>query len=450
MQLSALAESNPSIHSWLNVPLACIDRIEKEKKAKESRNSGVTFQIVCKDVRSHRITVQTKNNDDYLVDRAISTLAAYAFPNNMIHLFAFAHLLPTAIPMEALDPYDVLTEFSRQGVLEIGEECPWRICHANANYRLCNTYPRTLVMPRAMSDDELFAVAAFRSGKRLPVLCWGDRESGATIWRASQPKAGVSGSCPQDERFLEILAMSCTSTTRYYGISGSNSNVRATTTERILYIIDCRPMASAMANRAAGAGYESQTNYPNTRLEFFNIPNIHAMRDSLKSLVQVVLSSNSSTDLNFSKQVEDSQWLYYIRVILKTALDTAHIVHRGSPVLVHCSHGWDRTAQICALTQMFLDPYYRTIDGFRILVEKEWCSLGHPFQLRSAHSQDKSSRQDDQVSPIFLQFLDCVWQIYRQQPHYFEFNSRFILTLADHVYSGRFGNFLFNSDFDRV
>ena len=30
-------------------------------------------------------------------------------------------------------------------------------------------------------------------------------------------------------------------------------------------------------------------------------------------------------------------------------------------VLVHCSDGWDRTAQLVALAELILDPYYRTI-----------------------------------------------------------------------------------------
>lgn len=35
-------------------------------------------------------------------------------------------------------------------------------------------------------------------------------------------------------------------------------------------------------------------------------------------------------------------------------------------MLVHCSDGWDRTAQVCALGSLLMDPYYRTIKGFMV------------------------------------------------------------------------------------
>jgi hypothetical protein len=57
----------------------------------------------------------------------------------------------------------------------------------------------------------------------------------------------------------------------------------------------------------------------------------------------------------------------------------------GEPVVVHCSDGWDRTSQIVALAQIMLDPYYRTIEGFIVLIEKDWLSFGHQFALRSGH-----------------------------------------------------------------
>lgn len=50
-------------------------------------------------------------------------------------------------------------------------------------------------------------------------------------------------------------------------------------------------------------------------------------------------------------------------------------------VVVHCSDGWDRTGQLTSLAMLMLDSYYRTIRGFEVLLEKEWLSFGHRFQL---------------------------------------------------------------------
>lgn len=447
--LASIAVVNPSVYSWLNVPLASIDRVEKERKIKEARNYNITIVITCKDVRQHRIST---NGGEYEIDRAFSTLSAYAFPNKMQHLFAFSHTLSPAEAVPAFERYEAIQEYSRQGIMDVQaavgagspQDSMWRISTANKDYNLCRTYPQYMVMPRGMTDDELFLVSNFRSGHRLPTLSWGDKENGATMWRSSQPKAGVSGSCSHDEKFLELIAQSCV-------IKRDPLGNRKIVGDPILHVVDCRPRASAMANRATGAGYESQTSYPYVRLEFYNIGNIHVMRDSLKGLMSLVLSpSPPSGDMHFSRLVEDTQWLMHIRLIIKASWDTAAFIRRGQPVLVHCSHGWDRTAQVCSLAQLFLDPFYRTIDGFKVLVEKEWCSFGHPFELRCAHAQPRSSRQEDQMAPVFLQFLDCVWQLVRQYPHYFEFNCRYLVTLADHVYSCRFSTFLFSCDFDRV
>nr|VDZ42889.1 Myotubularin-related_protein_putative/GeneDB:LmjF.12.0320 [Leishmania donovani] len=52
-------------------------------------------------------------------------------------------------------------------------------------------------------------------------------------------------------------------------------------------------------------------------------------------------------------------------------------------VFLNCSDGWDRTPQISILAQLLLDPYYRTVEGLCILLEREVLCFGHPTQLRS-------------------------------------------------------------------
>lgn len=350
--LASLGASNPSVYSLLNVPLSCIDKIEKEKRQKDSRIiSTHTIIVSCKDVRQHRIIFDTSTNDmseggqtDADVDRALSAMCAYAFPNSLRYLFAFAHAPTTPAHCVKLGPFDFLAEMRRLGIGPDTSSSMWRISFANRNFRLCNSYPKALVVPARLSDEDLFLVANFRSGHRLPAMTWLSRDNGASIWRSSQPKGGVSGSCLQDEVMLDIIACSCNT-------SASDS---------MLMIFDCRPRSSAMANRAAGAGYENQANYPNTRLEFMNIGNIHVMRESFKNLASLFLNqSDANSDVSFGKQVEDTQWLSHVRLVLRASWECARTVHKGTPALIHCSHGWDRTSQVAALAQIFLDPFYR-------------------------------------------------------------------------------------------
>ena len=49
-------------------------------------------------------------------------------------------------------------------------------------------------------------------------------------------------------------------------------------------------------------------------------------------------------------------------------------------VVVHCSDGWDRTAQTCSLAGIMLDPYYRTIHGFQVCL-KLYISIKHSHFL---------------------------------------------------------------------
>ena len=51
-------------------------------------------------------------------------------------------------------------------------------------------------------------------------------------------------------------------------------------------------------------------------------------------------------------------------------------------ILIHCSDGWDRTAQLSAISQILLDGYFRTIKGFCTLIDKEWIHMGHKFHDR--------------------------------------------------------------------
>lgn len=66
-------------------------------------------------------------------------------------------------------------------------------------------------------------------------------------------------------------------------------------------------------------------------------------------------------DNKFYLRLAESKWYEIVFLILYGAIDMAKALYNGINSLVHCSDGWDRTAQLCCLTSIFLDPYYRTI-----------------------------------------------------------------------------------------
>lgn len=106
------------------------------------------------------------------------------------------------------------------------------------------------------------------------------------------------------------------------------------------------------------------------------------------------------------------------------------------------SDGWDRTSQLTSLAMLLLDPFYRTLMGFQVLIESQWIAFGHKMASRNSGGSD--------FSPVFLQWLDCVWQLQLQHPELFEFNEQYLFRIARETFSGRFGTFLADSLTERA
>jgi len=100
------------------------------------------------------------------------------------------------------------------------------------------------------------------------------------------------------------------------------------------------------------------------------------------------------------------------------------------------------------LAQICMDPYYRTLEGFCILIIKDWLEFGHQFQKRMGFQQDDSVNEEER-GPVFEQFIEGVWQLMQQFPTVFEFHETFLIALLDQAYSCRFGTFLGNCPRDR-
>ena len=151
-------------------------------------------------------------------------------------------------------------------------------------------------------------------------------------------------------------------------------------------IVDARPTVNAYAMQAVGMGSENMDNYPFATKAYLGIDNIHVMRDSLNKVVDTLKESDLTPLPPNKDSLAKSGWLKHISNMLDgVGLIARQVGVQHSHVLIHCSDGWDRTSQLSALSQLCLDPYYRTLDGFIVLVEKDWLSFGHMFAHRSGH-----------------------------------------------------------------
>jgi myotubularin-related protein 6/7/8 len=220
--------------------------------------------------------------------------------------------------------------------------------------------------------------------------------------------------------------------------------VAANPSGKLIYIVDTRPKINAMANRAAGKGYETEAFYPNTKFVFKGIENIHIMRDSLNKLVETCEAKTDTMEL-FLQGIEQSGWLKHVKTVLEVSVFIADLILGGFSAVVHCSDGWDRTSQTCALAGLLLDPFYRTIQGYQALIEKDWLMFGHKFNDRCGYLAGDAR----EISPVFTQFIDATYQLVVQFPQSFQFNEKYLLTIHDHVYSCQFGTFIGNCQKER-
>lgn len=146
------------------------------------------------------------------------------------------------------------------------------------------------------------------------------------------------------------------------------------------------------------------------------------------------------------KDVANSCWYDVIGTIMNcVSMVVAELEDLQCNVLIHCSDGWDRTAQVSSLTMLCTDPHYRTLKGFLILIQKEFCSFGHRFRTRLGNGEQQTSES----SPIFIQWLECVFQLMAQFPEAFEFTSALLLFIAKEVYTNRYGTFITDSEKER-
>ncbi|XP_028832550.1 myotubularin-related protein 7b isoform X2 [Denticeps clupeoides] len=382
--------------------------------------SGNPLVIRCKNFQVFQLLIP-QEKDCLDVQASLSRLSR---PERYGELscFSFNPNLNKEARDEAWSFIDLRGDYVRMGI----PSNLWYITAANSEYRVCDTYPSDLYVPKSATPSVIVGSAKFRSRGRFPVLSYYHRDNSASICRSSQPLSGFSARSTEDEQMIQAI-------------------MKSNPASEFMYVVDTRPKLNAMANRAAGKGYENEDHYTNIKLQFIGIENIHVMRNSQQKIIDVGQVRSPSMG-DFLWGLENSGWLKHIKAVMDAGVFIARAVaEEGISVLVHCSDGWDRTAQACSVASILLDPYYRTLKGFMVLIEKDWVAFGHKFSHRYGHLDSDPK----EISPVMDQFLECVWQLMEQFPCAFEFNERFLLQLHTYVYSCQYGNFLANSQKER-
>lgn len=446
---------------FINIPLGLVESAEQRDL--------FYLHIYCKDARSYRVQFASSGAAEEWCRRLLDEISP---PVKMEDVFAFAHFawaaeggheeLSEASKEESSDFTWFRSELAR---LRFDLQGAWRVSMANQEHKLCPTYPQEILLPASISDSVLEKVAQFRSQRRIPAVVWRNTANGAVLARCSQPEVGWLGwRSGEDEELVRAIAESCaydSGTLNRRHISGSESgscggglgeipSLKDLSAEaaaslgdvRKVLIIDARSYAAAVGNRARGGGVECPEYYPNAEILFMNLANIHGIRKSFQGLRSLCQAPPDQT--SWFQAIDSTKWLSHMSGLLRAAVRIVTALQtEGRPVIVHCSDGWDRTPQLVSLAQLLLDPYYRTLEGFQVLVEKEWLDFGHKMADRCG--QGLGSTDTNERSPIFLQWLDCVHQLLLQFPCHFEFNLTFLVKLAEHTYSNLFGTFLTNN-----
>lgn len=121
------------------------------------------------------------------------------------------------------------------------------------------------------------------------------------------------------------------------------------------------------------------------------IGNIHSLRSAFQSLIRLCQPNGVAPTAFWLQQVESTGWIHHVQMVLRGIHKTAHLVEvERTSVIVHCSDGWDRTAQLAGGAELLLDSHSRTIHGFEVRAQdappclREGRADPSPFTLHTA------------------------------------------------------------------
>lgn len=401
-----------------DVPLTCIEQIvvvndTKRKQKILTSNHKLKFNpteliIYCKDFRIVRFRFDEAGPES--AKKVCLALAHYSQPTDLQLLFAFEYVGKSyhnpADKTNGIDPgggggpktslFETYSDWDRE--IRRTDASEWRVCSVNEGYMISTCLPEYFVVPSSLADTDLKQYSHSFVGRRMPVWCWNHPNGNALVRMAS---------------IKDLLQ-------------------QRKVDQRI-----CNAITRSHPQRSDVYKSDLDKNLP-------TIQEIQAAFVKLKHLC--VIEPFDETEEKWLSLLENARWLEYVRTFLRHSAELVYMLeNKHLSVVLQEEEGRDLSCIVASLVQVMLDPYFRTIIGFQSLIQKEWVVAGFPFLDRSNHL-----KRSDKESPLFVLFLDCVWQLLDQYPAAFQFTETYLTVLYDSTRISLFGTFLFNCPHERV
>uniref|UniRef100_A0A2K5L5Y7 Myotubularin-related protein 12 n=1 Tax=Cercocebus atys TaxID=9531 RepID=A0A2K5L5Y7_CERAT len=389
-----------------DITLHCVDQIygvfDEKKKTLFGQLKKYPEKLIihCKDLRVFQFCLRYTKEEE--VKRIVSGIIHHTqAPKLLKRLFLFSYAT-AAQNNTVTDPknhtimFDTLKDWCWELERTKGN-MKYKAVSVNEGYKVCERLPAYFVVPTPLPEEN---VQRFQ-GHGIPIWCWSCHNGSALLKMSALPKE-------QDDGILQIQKSF---------LDGVYKTIHRPPYE----IVKTEDLSS-------------------------NFLSLQEIQTAYSKFKQLFLIDNSTefwdTDIKWFSLLESSSWLDIIRRCLKKAIEITECMEaQNMNVLLLEENASDLCCLISSLVQLMMDPHCRTRIGFQSLIQKEWVMGGHCFLDRCNHLR----QNDKEEVPVFLLFLDCVWQLVHQHPPAFEFTETYLTVLSDSLYIPIFSTFFFNS-----
>ncbi|XP_039607238.1 myotubularin-related protein 11 isoform X2 [Polypterus senegalus] len=414
-QKSKADSSDPVFLRDQDIVLASIERVVAGNALKTkiiTPSSHLKFVpeeliIYCKDLRIIHFQFERMTSDLQAIEITLTIArtyqpvkpgAPYAFQKSIFGNSEMKQLLSNRVPDSLMNWFEGSQEWERE-LLRTGAT-GWRVSSVNDRFEMAPSLQKFNVVPKQILDNDLKKTFAHFSDGRIPRWCW-HHPGGSDLLRMATFQNNMYHE-KDDIRHLEAL------------------------------LFGCHPQCVIV-----DLGDELPTPV-----------DIQAAHSRLRTLcLGDIPASVSPSDEKWLSALEMTKWLDHVRSCLKKSIEVCCLLSDGHlTVILQESDDRDLSCAVSSLVQLMCDPHSRTLSGFQSLVQKEWAVAGHRFLNRFNYSGDNEKEE----SPVFLLFLDCVWQLLKQFPSFFEITEDYLLAVHDSTYIPIFNTFLANCQRERA